>query len=101
MQCFLRLHSLPSASIVLAGIMAHNEGDRPVCDITIVWGKKFEKGFAFREVLPICVALPALPRKAGLLIPTGFAPLPRPYPIEDRTGRVSSPPAYALWAQPA
>src|SRR5271156_937180 len=58
------------------------------------------KPFTFPEVLPLCVALLALPRKAGVAILIGFAQPLRPSLIVDPTSKEFSPPVCALWAQP-
>ena len=81
MQWFLRRHAFPAVKqqacqplqIVLAAL--HAPSERQAC---LGYNYRLVNSFTFPEVLPLCVALLDLPRKAGLPILIGFARPPRP-----------------------
>src|SRR5277367_6025534 len=104
MQWFLRRHAFPAIKQVPASL-ATDCTSCIACPLRApghVWviNYRLVKSFTFPEVLPLCVALLALPRKAGVAILIGFAQPLRPLLIADQTSRESSPPACAPSAPP-
>src|SRR5580704_7889995 len=103
MQWFLRRHAFPGSQIrclpaLLQIVLAVLQPPEPrAC---LGYNYRLGESFTFPEVLPLCVALLALPRKAGVAILTGFAQPLRPSLIADQTSKEFSPPACAPSAQP-
>jgi hypothetical protein len=103
LQWFLRRHAFPAVKQKLANLAIDctsciaAQTELRAC---LVYNYRLVKFFTFPEVLLLCVALLALPRKAGVAILIGFAQPLRPLLIADQTSREFSPPACAPSAPP-